>query len=223
LLERIYDLLIVILLFGFALTRADPDQASLGPALEWVIRTGGYFVAGLGAICVVVLIMAGSFSRVFEERVLGGLSFLSEANFRRAEQLVRAFSGGMESTRSRYFVLQVVLYSLAEWLIIVTAIHCIFKAYPRTEHFAMMDTTMFVAFIAFGSVVQVPGIGGGMQVAAVLILSEFFGLSLEVSSGLAVLIWLMSYVLIIPAGLVLAFREGLNWKTLRYLEEKTAA
>jgi hypothetical protein len=61
-----------------------------------------------------------------------------------------------------------------------------------------------------------------MQVAAVLVLTEFFGFSLEVSSGLALLIWLTTYVAILPAGFVLAFREGIQWRSLRHLDTEAS-
>jgi hypothetical protein len=71
--------------------------------------------------------------------------------------------------------------------------------------------------VAFGSVVQLPGIGGGMQIVTALVLTEFFGLTLEVASGFALILWVISFVSIVPIGLAMAFQEGIKWRSLRNL------
>jgi uncharacterized protein (TIRG00374 family) len=218
LLERIYDLLIVLLIFGFALTQVQGDVATVGPGLQWVIRMGGYIVGGLCAICLVILVMLRRFSVTMRRRLLDGLAFLPPKYFARAEQVVTAFTGGMESTQNPYFISQVLFYTVLEWIVIAGCNICLFKAFPATAHFTVIDNIVFIGFVSFGSAVQIPGVGGGMQVAAVLILTEFFGLSLEVATGLAILIWLTTYVAIVPIGLALGLHEGLNWRNLKKLE-----
>ena len=93
-------------------------------------------------------------------------------------------------------------------------------AFPATTHFTVTDTLVFCGFVGLGSAIQIPGVGGGMQVASILILTEFFGLTLEVSSAMAILIWITTYVVIVPIGILLALREGLNWKNLKQLESR---
>ncbi|HUS08044.1 MAG TPA: lysylphosphatidylglycerol synthase transmembrane domain-containing protein [Bryobacteraceae bacterium] len=217
-LERIFDLLIVLLIFGFALTQVQSDAANLGPGLQWMIRTGGYIVGGLCALCLIILVMLRRFSDTMRRRMLDGLSFLPAKYYARAEQVVTAFTGGMESTRNPYFISQVLFYTVLEWIVIGACNVCLFKAFPATEHFTVMDNLVFMGFVSFGSAVQIPGVGGGMQVAAVLILTEFFGLSLEVATGLAILIWLTTYVTVVPWGLALGLHEGIGWRNLKKLE-----
>ena len=93
-------------------------------------------------------------------------------------------------------------------------------AFPATALFTVTDTLVFCGFVGLGSAIQIPGVGGGMQVASILILTKFFGLTLEVSSAMAILIWLTTYVVIVPIGILLALREGLNWKNLKQLESR---
>jgi hypothetical protein len=59
-----------------------------------------------------------------------------------------------------------------------------------------------------------------MQIAAALVLTEFFGLTLESATGIAVVLWLVSFVAIVPVGLILAFHEGVQWRNLRHLDTK---
>jgi len=82
-----------------------------------------------------------------------------------------------------------------------------------------MDVLIFLGFVAFGSIVQIPGIGGGMQVVSVVVLTELFRLPLEVATSIAIASWMISFVTIVPIGLVLAFHEGLQWGKLRHLGE----
>ena len=67
---------------------------------------------------------------------------------------------------------------------------------------------------------QIPGIGGGLQVAAIFVLTQLFQLTLEEASGVALALWLVNYVSVVPVGLVLAFREGLNWNRIKHIEEE---
>jgi hypothetical protein len=71
--------------------------------------------------------------------------------------------------------------------------------------------------------VQIPGVGGGMQIATVLVLTEFFGVGLAPASGIALILWFISFVMIVPFGLVLAFHEGIQWRNLRHLEPEAVA
>jgi hypothetical protein len=80
----------------------------------------------------------------------------------------------------------------------------------------------FIGFVSFGTVVQIPGIGGGMQVVAVLVLTKIFGVSVELATSIAVLIWLITFVAIVPFGLAAALHEGLSWRKLRELEREVA-
>ena len=46
--------------------------------------------------------------------------------------------------------------------------------------------------------VQIPGVGGGMQIVTVLVLTEFYGVGLEAASSVALTLWLISFVVIVP-------------------------
>jgi uncharacterized protein (TIRG00374 family) len=220
LLERIYDLLVVLLLFGYSLSHIQATRLSFGPHLDFILRTGGYMVAGICSICLLFLLGVRHFSDAMQSRFLSSVTFLPDNYYKRLEQLVSAFAAGMESTKSHSFVALLFFYTMAEWAIIVVSNFCLFRAFPETAHFTLTDTLVFCGFVGLGSAIQIPGVGGGMQVASILILTEFFGLTFEVSSAMAILIWLTTYVVIIPIGAFLALREGLNWKNLKQLEAR---
>jgi hypothetical protein len=78
-----------------------------------------------------------------------------------------------------------------------------------------VDVLIFVGFVSFGAAVQIPGIGGGLQVVAVVVLTELFRVRLEPATSFAILIWILSFVVIVPVGLMLTLKEGLDWRSLR--------
>ena len=111
-------------------------------------------------------------------------------------------------------------YSVMEWVIIVLCFVCLFKAFPNVSRFSITDIIVFLGFVSLGAAIQIPGIGGGMQVAAVLVLTELFGVTLESAAGFALALWVVSFVAVVPVGLVLGFREGLNWRRLGRIGEE---
>lgn len=220
-LERIYDLLIVLVLFGFALTRVQASGASLGPDMRWLLQIGGHIVGIAGTICLVVLIFLRYFSETFRRRITDALGVLPARLEERAVKTVNALFEGVQSARSGAFVLQLVFYSIAEWIVITGCFLFLFWSFPDTAAFTLTDVLIFVGFVAIGSVVQIPGIGGGMQVASVIVLSEVFGIGFESASALAILLWAITFLVIVPIGLLLAFHEGLNLRKLRDIEQKS--
>jgi uncharacterized membrane protein YbhN (UPF0104 family) len=219
LLERIYDLLFVVLMFGVALAVVQP-RGAVGPALEWILQAGGYLVACIGGISLAVLVSISLFTEAAVRRIREGLAIVPERYRARLEGWVAAFASGMGSTRRGAFVLKLVVYTVAEWSIIIASTYCLLKAFPPASGMSFTDAVVFLGFVAFGSAVQLPGIGGGFQVAAVLALTELFALSLEHAAAAAVLLWISIFIAIIPIGLALAVLQGLSWSTLRHLDER---
>lgn len=218
-LERIYDLLTALLLFGFALSRVQSAGLSVGPNLSWVLEIGGTLAGIVAVIALTLLILFSRYAQTTERRLLEALSFLSPERLASITRITSAFRQGMESSGSRGFVYLVSFYSVLEWALIVTSYSCLFKAFPATSSFNLTDVIIFVGFVAFGSVIQLPGVGGGVQVVSVLILTELYTIGLEAASGVALMLWLITFVVIVPVGVLLAFHDGLTWHKLRGIKE----
>lgn len=222
LLERILDLLLVLLIFGIALARI-PAGLHVNVTVEWVLRTGGYFIASLGAICILLLVAFRNFGAAAERRILGALSFLPERFYGRIEKVLKDLVQGMECTRDPRFLALLLLYTVLEWVIIVGGFYCMFRALPATARFGLDGVMIFIGFVAFGSVVQLPGIGGGVQAASVLVLTEIFSISSGESWGIAMLMWLLSWVLVVPFGLAFAHHERISWKKISHIKDDVEA
>jgi glycosyltransferase 2 family protein len=76
-------------------------------------------------------------------------------------------------------------------------------------------TVLVLAFTLVGSAVQLPGVGGGAQVATFLVLTVAFGVAKEPAATMAISVWLISFASCCLAGIPLLFREGLSMSDLR--------
>jgi hypothetical protein len=210
-------------MFGFVLSRIPSRPgADLGPALRWTMEAGGYLVVILGSVVLLVLILFRSFSETARQRLLSAVTFLPANYYKRVTEVVEAFALGMESTRGLQSSMLLVLYTVLEWAIIVAGYYTLFISFPVTKLLNLTDVVIFLGFVAFGSLVQIPGVGGGVQVVSFLVLREMYHLSVEAASGMAILIWVITFVVVVPFGLLCAFHEGLNWSRLKHLPEDVA-
>lgn len=219
LLERMLDLLVVLLLFGFGLTRIPSHGLILGPGLRWILGAGGYLAVFVGAACILFLILFRNFAEPIRARLLSAVTFLPPKHVERAERMMAAFSQGMEATRDHAFLLLLLSYTAVEWMVIVASYYTLFRAFPATSEFEITDVVIFLGFVAFGSVIQIPGIGGGIQVASIVVLTEIYRLPLEAATGLAIFLWIVTFVVVVPFGFLCAFHEGINWSKLKHLPE----
>jgi len=219
-LERLCDLLAILLVFGFAVSQIQASRASLGHTFRWVLTTGGYAVGILAAVCLLLLVMMARFSGIMQSRLVAALGFLPERHHERVARTVGAFMDGTAATQDQGSAIRLCLYTILEWGLIVLCFVCLFQSCPQTRTFALQDVVIFIGFVAFGSVVQIPGVGGGMQLVAVVVLNELYGVSIEVATSMAIVVWAVSFGAIVPVGLGFAFREGINWRKLRDLEYK---
>jgi uncharacterized protein (TIRG00374 family) len=218
-LERVLDLLMVLLLFGFALTRVQPSD-TMGPQMRAVLASGGILALALGLACVGVIVITAVSQDVSRRLFSRFAALLPRGISRRLSGIFDSFLTGMSSTGSLRSLSELFAWSVLEWIVILASMHCALLAYPATAHFRILDTMVFSGFVAFGSAVQLPGIGGGMQVATVLVATELFGLELESATALAVVIWAVSWLTVVPFGVFTAFAQGLKWGALRHAEEE---
>lgn len=218
LVERILDLLMILLVFGIALTQVSRSAIQPGPRIRVALQAGGYTAGLTGIACLALLIAMRQFRGSVQQRLIGALSFLPEKLVSRIAAFLVSFEQGMECMRSTGSTLILIGYSILEWMVIAGAFACVFKAFPDTSRLGITDVVIVLGFVAFGSAVQIPGVGGGTQIVTVLALTEFFGIGLETATGIALVLWIVTFVLIVPIGLALAFSEGIKWRNLKNLD-----
>ena len=65
-----------------------------------------------------------------------------------------------------------------------------------------------------GSLVALPGVGGGTQLATIFTLRRVFNVPQELAASCGILLWLVTFASVVPAGLLLAHRERLSLREL---------
>jgi uncharacterized protein (TIRG00374 family) len=220
--ERVLDLLMILIVFGVALTQVAHSTIRSTPRIENILKAGGAAAGLTGFVCLALMLGLRQFRGQVQKRLLEGLAFLPAGVLVRAGTFLASFGEGfgegMQSTRSASFTLLLVFYTVVEWAFIGGCFYCVFRAFPVTAGLGVTDIVIVLGFVAFGSVVQIPGVGGGMQIVCVLVLTEFYGIGLEAASGVALALWMISVVAILPIGLILAFHEGIKWRNLKHIE-----
>jgi len=222
-LERIFDLLFALGIFGYGLSRLSVSHGHVTvPALQWLFQVGGSLVWTLSALCLGLLIFLRRFPQLFRARLVSGLGFLDEHRLAKADKLIRSFLEGAESVRSTGAVVLVLAYTALEWILIAACYLCILRSFNGPVRFSVIDIFIYMGFVAVGTVVQLPGIGGGMQVVSVLVLHEIFGIPVELATSMTLVVWITTFVILLPVGIPLALHEGLNWNKLKALREESS-
>jgi len=216
-LERMADLLAMLLVFGFALTQVSASRPGLGAGLKWVLTVGGYFAGATAVALVVVLLLVRHSAQGVRQRLMEALGFLPAHRLKRVERMLTAFLEGLGAVRGRAAVLWFIGYTVLEWVLVALCVWALLKAYNGMLALGWGDVMVFMGLVSFGSVLQVPGVGGGVQIATVVVLRELHGVPLEVAGSVAVMVWAITVVVIVPIGLPLALHEGLTWKRIKQL------
>jgi glycosyltransferase 2 family protein len=140
---------------------------------------------------------------------------------------IREFRNGLNTIHSKSSLLQLIGVSVLMWAVVAVAYKEVTHSYgmvkleiPQTQIFLLMASSMV------GSLVQLPGVGGGSQFATIETLNHIFGVRPELATSCGIMLWLVTFVAIVPLGLFLAHRERLSLRKLseesHQAEESTA-
>lgn len=128
---------------------------------------------------------------------------------------IREFRGGLNTIHGAGELAQLTLVSLGMWFVIALAYHEVTRAYgPDVLNIPVAQVFLLMASSMIGSLVQLPGVGGGSQLATISALQHVFRASPELAASCGILLWLVTFMAIIPLGLVLAHRERLSIRKL---------
>ena len=115
LVERILDLLMVLLIFGIALTQISRSGIQPGPHIQSALQAGGLLAGITGALCLALLLGLRQFRGSVRTRLMDALSFLPDALHQKVARFLHAFEEGMQSTQRQSYVWLLVFYTIIEW------------------------------------------------------------------------------------------------------------
>ena len=81
---------------------------------------------------------------------------------------------------------------------------------------------LLLAVTLVGSALQLPGVGGGAQVASIVALTTIFGVEQEPAIAIAVVLWLITFAGCTLVGIPLLIHEGMSMGELRQLARAEA-
>ena len=82
---------------------------------------------------------------------------------------------------------------------------------------------LLMGFSMVGSVVQLPAVGGGSQLAVISALQVIYGIPPELAVSCGILLWIVTFMAVIPVGLVLAHREHLSLRKISHAAHEEEA
>ena len=138
--------------------------------------------------------------------------------------IISGFADGLQGIRNFGDLAAVVAYTAVHWFLIAMVYLWVPWAFGGALATMTMSGAMLVlAFTIVGSTLQLPGVGGGAQVATFLVFTIIFGIQKEPAAAAAILIWVITFAAVCIPGLPLLFHEGWSMGELKQLaraEEK---
>jgi hypothetical protein len=131
---------------------------------------------------------------------------------------VQAFGEGLNTIHDLTSFLEVTGLSLLIWLAVALAYLQVTHAYSELSNITVAHVVLLMVSSMAGSILQLPAVGGGSQLAIIKVLEAVFAVRPELAVGCGIMLWLVTFMAIAPVGLFLAHREHLS---LRKVEEES--
>ena len=219
-LERVFDMASAAVIAVLALLVFKRNGAESGDQSDRIValaRTGGVLLLVFLAAAIAFLL----YFRFHGAEWLGRR--LKKSNWQHGWRgkiitLLEGFSEGLQGIRTWTDLFVLIVYSGVHWflvlLVYVWTAHA-FSGVPALAAMTLSGALVVLAFTLIGSAAQLPGVGGGAQLATFLVLTLIFGVEKEPAATASILIWLITFASCSLVGLPLLLREGTSMGELR--------
>jgi glycosyltransferase 2 family protein len=138
----------------------------------------------------------------------------------KAANILLSVLRGIQALRSSGDLLKTIFYSAVHWVLVLVVYYCVSQSFGgRLAELNLADCTLVLALTLVGSVLVLPGVGGGTQAAAIFVYHGIFGVEKELATAAAIVLWLVTFAGCAVAGIPLLIREGVSLGQLRELAE----
>lgn len=216
--ERAFDVGSVAVLMLAAIFRAQATPVALQPKWYPKLFIGAYLLSALtlGMVAAAVLI------RWRGERV----ALWIENRFAHRKELghslamrVREFKDGLHTIHSASSFAWLTMVSVGMWIVIAFSYAAVTRSYNETSlNIGPLQILILMGSSMAGSMLQLPAVGGGSQMATIAALSGLFDVRPELAASCGILLWLVTFASVVPSGFLLAHHERLS---LRKLSEES--
>ena len=220
-LERLFDLAsaAVIAAVGLLLFQAHGHVGETAGKLETAARTTGSVLSAgvVGAIAFLIYLRLHG-SALLERRLQGWR--IADGWPTRIAGILLGFVRGVQAIRTVSDLALSVSYSAVHWFLVLLVYLWVSHSFGGTlASLNLGDAMLVMAFTLVGSAVQLPGVGGGSQVASFLAYTAVFGVEKEAAAAASIVMWLITFAACSLAGVPLLIHEGLSLGKLRELAE----
>jgi uncharacterized protein (TIRG00374 family) len=160
----------------------------------------------------IVVVSAGAIALLFLLRFNVEL-LVRYIPFRKLASQVENFGHGLSFLQSGRSFAIVVFHSVALWIVIALQAWLTMKGMSFDLPFAA--TTLVMVGAAIGSVAQIPGIGGGFQVAFAFCLTKFFRVPAEAAISAAMIGYLTNNLPTLATAIPCMLKDGLTIREIR--------
>ena len=226
-LERISDAVATLVLAGCALVMLQHgsiaglagDAGGAGASIVKIARS-------TGVLLLVALVAAIAFLVYFRYHGAGWLGRkLHDSKWRHGWRgkvvlLLEGFIEGLQGIRTWGDLGALAGYTAIHWALVALVYELVTHAFGgKVAQLSFGAVILVLAFTLVGSAVQLPGVGGGAQLATFLVLTLVLGVEKEPAATVAIVLWLVSFASCCLAGLPWLFHEGWSMGDLRRMAQ----
>lgn len=217
-LERLLDLVTVLLLFGLFVFLFDPGMSAINPEIYAKVKIGGALAASGSVLALVaVAVLARLGTRV--EAVVGRFARILPSGLgQKVAHLAHMFVQGMAVMRDPVRLGQSLLLSAPLWLSIALGIWLVTVAFHMTIPFT--GSFLIVALLVVGVAVPTPGAVGGFHEAFRIGTAVFYGVENDRAVGAAIVLHAASFFPITILGAIFMIQDGLSVGRIQRLGEE---
>ena len=143
----------------------------------------------------------------------------------RVASAIAGISEGLQAIRTPSDLLAAIFYTALHWFLAVLIYLWVAKAFAASFVHSDMNFSgamLLLAVTLVGSALQLPGVGGGAQIASFIGLTKIFGVEQEPAAAVAVVLWIITFAGSTLAGIPLLIHEGMSVGELRQLARAEA-
>jgi uncharacterized protein (TIRG00374 family) len=214
-LERLLDLLVVLLLFATFVLTSGADVVSGDPSLFARVKFGGLMAGAVAIAGAAVLFTLAGHPERMGRLALGVQRVLPERIARIVATFVETFAQGLAVMRQPGRLLVSLALSLPLWLSIAAGIWLTSRAFHIT--FPFQASFLVMTILVVGVAVPTPGAVGGFHLAYQIAVHNFFGVPDERAAGAAIVLHAISFVPVTLLGIGFMAGEGLTFGGVRDL------
>ena len=219
-LERLLDLVTVLLLFAAFVFLGAAGVLSDDPGLLARVKLGGAVAAAGSFVAFVVLFALAGHPERLGRLALNIERVLPAALARAVARFVETFAQGLAVMRQPARLVASLALSFPLWISIAAGIWLTSRAFHIT--FPFSASFLVMAMLTVGVAVPTPGAIGGFHTFFQIAVQTFFGAPHDRAVGAAIVLHAISFVPVTILGLIFMVGEGLTLASARQLARRAA-